>query len=107
MIIAKTLFFQVEVMVVSLFCTPENGILIQDSFTLHEEYNCLLGIEVPYYYFVKKVSLLSLQQCNLELLSKTFCVLLPAPFENIEATEKVTLTPSFIYTHFNTLKKKY
>ena len=43
-------------MVVSLFCTPENGILIQDSFPLNEEYECLLGIEVPYHYFVRKVS---------------------------------------------------
>ncbi|XP_060569057.1 intraflagellar transport protein 140 homolog [Ruditapes philippinarum] len=44
----------VEVMVVSLFCTPENGILIQDSFPLSDDYNCLLGIEVPYHYFVRK-----------------------------------------------------
>ncbi|XP_053388212.1 LOW QUALITY PROTEIN: intraflagellar transport protein 140 homolog, partial [Mercenaria mercenaria] len=44
----------VEVMVVSLFCTPENGILIQDSFPLNDDYNCLLGIEVPYHYFVRK-----------------------------------------------------
>ena len=50
---------QVEVMVVSLFCTPENGILIQDSSPLSDEYNCLLGIEVPYHYFVRKVRLLS------------------------------------------------
>ena len=42
-------------MVVSLFCTQENGILIQDSFPLADEYNCLLGIEVPYHYFVRKV----------------------------------------------------
>ena len=41
----------------SLFCTQENGILIQDSFPLSDEYNCLLGIEVPYHYFVRKVSL--------------------------------------------------
>lgn len=43
-------------MVVSLFSTPENGILIQDSSPLPEEYQSLLGIEVPYHYFVKKVS---------------------------------------------------
>lgn len=49
---------QVEVMIVSLFCTPENGILIQDSFPLSEDYNCLLGIEVPYHYFVRKVTVI-------------------------------------------------
>lgn len=44
----------VEVMIVSLFSTPENGILIQDSFPLPEQYQTLLGIEVPYHYFVNK-----------------------------------------------------
>lgn len=44
----------VEIMVVSLFCTPENGILIQDSFTLSDEFSRMLGIEVPYHYFVRK-----------------------------------------------------
>ena len=52
------MFLQVEVMIVSLFCTQENGILIQDSFPLNDEYNCLLGIEVPYHYFVRKVGLI-------------------------------------------------
>lgn len=51
---------------VSLFCTPENGILIQDSFPLSEEFECLLGIEVPYHYFVRKVS-------NHEVF-KTYCL---------------------------------
>ena len=53
-----SMFPQVEVMIVSLFCTQENGILIQDSFPLNDEYNCLLGIEVPYHYFVRKVGLI-------------------------------------------------
>lgn len=44
-------------MIVSLFSTPENGILIQDSFPLPEQYQTLLGIEVPYHYFVNKVSI--------------------------------------------------
>ncbi|KAK3579473.1 hypothetical protein CHS0354_028282 [Potamilus streckersoni] len=43
-----------EIMVVSLFCTQENGVLIQDSYALDDKYNCLLGIEVPYHYFVRK-----------------------------------------------------
>ena len=42
-------------MVVSLFATQENGILIQDSFSLEAHYNNLLGLQVPYYYFVLKV----------------------------------------------------
>ncbi|XP_041362442.1 intraflagellar transport protein 140 homolog [Gigantopelta aegis] len=44
----------VETMIVSLFCTPENGVLIQDSFAIPEQYNSLLGVQVPYHYFVKK-----------------------------------------------------
>jgi len=43
-------------MVVTLFSTPENGTLIQDSFPMPEQYQALLGVEVPYYYCVKKVS---------------------------------------------------
>ena len=46
---------QVEVLIVSLFITPENGILIQDSFALHHSHNSLLGLEAPYFYFTKKV----------------------------------------------------
>lgn len=44
----------VETMVVSLFCTSEQGALIQDSFPTPEDYSTLLGIEVPYHYFVRK-----------------------------------------------------
>ncbi|BFZ17235.1 hypothetical protein BsWGS_20274 [Bradybaena similaris] len=44
----------VEVMVVSLFCTHENGVLIQDSFSLSANFGQLIGVEVPYYYFTKK-----------------------------------------------------
>ncbi|GFS01827.1 intraflagellar transport protein 140 homolog [Elysia marginata] len=44
----------VEVMVISLFCTPENGILIQDSFPLPPSLSSLMGVEVPYYIFTKK-----------------------------------------------------
>ncbi|XP_050392806.2 intraflagellar transport protein 140 homolog [Patella vulgata] len=43
----------VEKMIVSLFCTPENGLLIQDSFPLSIQHNSLIGIEVPHLYFVQ------------------------------------------------------
>ncbi|XP_059152845.1 intraflagellar transport protein 140 homolog [Physella acuta] len=44
----------VEVMIISLFCTPENGILIQDNFSLPPNYVHLMGIEIPYYCFTQK-----------------------------------------------------
>ena len=53
------LIFQVEVMVVSLFITPENGLLIQDSFQMAQIHNRLIGLDVPYYYFMKKVPTLN------------------------------------------------
>ena len=42
-------------MVVSLFVTPESGILVHDSFPLSLQYELLIGVETPYYYFVAKV----------------------------------------------------
>lgn len=42
-------------MVVSLFVTPESGILVHDSFPLSSHYELLIGVEIPYYYFVAKV----------------------------------------------------
>ncbi len=44
-------------MVVSLFVTPESGILVNDSFPLSAQYELLIGIEIPYYYFIAKVCL--------------------------------------------------
>ena len=44
-------------MVVSLFVTAENGILIQDNFAMANQHNSLLGLDVPYFYFSKKVSI--------------------------------------------------
>ena len=43
-------------MVVSLFVTPESGILVHDSFPLSAQYELLIGSEIPYYYFVAKVA---------------------------------------------------
>jgi len=42
-------------MVVSLFCTTDNGILIQDSFSRPASCESLLALEIPFYYFKKKV----------------------------------------------------
>ncbi|KAJ7347632.1 hypothetical protein OS493_039919, partial [Desmophyllum pertusum] len=45
---------QSDVMVISLFSTPENGILLQDFFPVDSAYFSLLGVQVPYFYLVKK-----------------------------------------------------
>jgi len=47
--------FQLDVWVVSFFSTEEHGLLLQDSFPLPSLYEVLLGIDVPHYYFAKKV----------------------------------------------------
>ncbi|XP_030068388.1 intraflagellar transport protein 140 homolog [Microcaecilia unicolor] len=44
----------VDAMIMSLFCTQEHGLLLQDSFPRAAAHQALLGIEVPYYYFTKK-----------------------------------------------------
>ena len=46
-------------MVVSLFCTSEHGVLIQDSFSTPDQYSTFIGVEVPYHYFIRKVNLFS------------------------------------------------
>ncbi|NWH59769.1 IF140 protein, partial [Geococcyx californianus] len=45
----------VDVWIISFFSTEEHGLLLQDSFPLPSSYQVLLGIEVPHYYFVKKL----------------------------------------------------
>ncbi|NWI93338.1 IF140 protein, partial [Pitta sordida] len=45
----------VDVWVVSFFITEEHGLLLQDSFPLPSSYQVLLGMEVPHYYFAKKL----------------------------------------------------
>ncbi|XP_061850037.1 intraflagellar transport protein 140 homolog isoform X2 [Colius striatus] len=45
----------VDVWIVSFFSTQEHGLLLQDSFPLPSSYQLLLGIEVPHYYFAKKL----------------------------------------------------
>ncbi|XP_030906145.1 intraflagellar transport protein 140 homolog isoform X4 [Melopsittacus undulatus] len=45
----------VDVWILSFFSTEEHGFLLQESFPLPSSYQVLLGIEVPYYYFAKKL----------------------------------------------------
>ncbi len=55
---------------VSLFVTPENGVLIQDSFPMNVIYNKLIGVEVPHFYFMKKVcSLIHLKNKEIILMT--------------------------------------
>ncbi|NWZ55925.1 IF140 protein, partial [Haliaeetus albicilla] len=44
-----------DVWIISFFSTEEHGLLLQDSFPLPSSYQVLLGIEVPHYYFAKKL----------------------------------------------------
>ncbi|NWZ86043.1 IF140 protein, partial [Poecile atricapillus] len=45
----------VDVWIISFFSTEEHGLLLQDSFPLPSSYQVLLGLEVPHYYFAKKL----------------------------------------------------
>eukprot|EP00079_Xenopus_tropicalis_P029812 XP_012825483.1 PREDICTED: intraflagellar transport protein 140 homolog isoform X1 [Xenopus tropicalis] len=44
-----------DILVISLFSTQEHGLLIQESFPRPAALQSLLGIEVPHYYFTKKL----------------------------------------------------
>ncbi|XP_068886209.1 intraflagellar transport protein 140 homolog isoform X2 [Aphelocoma coerulescens] len=44
-----------DVWIISFFSTEEHGLLLQDSFPLPSSYQVLLGVEVPHYYFAKKL----------------------------------------------------
>lgn len=46
---------QTDVSVVTLFCTQEHGLLLQDCFTKPSGLQALLAVDVPYYYFSCKV----------------------------------------------------
>ncbi|KAG9476789.1 hypothetical protein GDO78_002272 [Eleutherodactylus coqui] len=45
-----------DVLVMSFFSTQEHGLLLQESFPRPTSLQSLLGIEVPHYYFTRKVS---------------------------------------------------
>lgn len=46
---------QADVLILSFFVSDEHGFLLQDSFPRPPAYQSLLGMEVPHYYFTKKV----------------------------------------------------
>ena len=52
-------WFQVELMVVCLFATSENGVVIQDSFAMSPALNRIIGMDTPYFFFMKKVSIIT------------------------------------------------
>lgn len=55
--LSKTVSSEIEeIMVVSLFVTQDHGVIIQDSFPLSNEYESMFGVDVPYFYFIKKKS---------------------------------------------------
>uniref|UniRef100_A0A8C4WWL3 Intraflagellar transport 140 homolog (Chlamydomonas) n=1 Tax=Eptatretus burgeri TaxID=7764 RepID=A0A8C4WWL3_EPTBU len=45
-----------DVLVVSFFCSQEHGLHPQEIFTLPQYALCLLGLQAPYYYFMRKVA---------------------------------------------------
>lgn len=46
---------QADVLVLSFFVSEEHGFLLQDSFPRPPAFQTLLGIQVPHYYFMRKV----------------------------------------------------
>lgn len=46
---------QTDVSVVTLFCTQEHGLLLQDCLPKPSGLQALLAVDVPYYYFSCKV----------------------------------------------------
>nr|XP_060642367.1 intraflagellar transport protein 140 homolog isoform X1 [Anolis sagrei ordinatus]XP_060642368.1 intraflagellar transport protein 140 homolog isoform X1 [Anolis sagrei ordinatus] len=45
----------VDALIICFFITEEHGLLLQDSFPLPSSYQSLLGMEVPHYYFSRKL----------------------------------------------------
>ncbi|OWK11549.1 hypothetical protein Celaphus_00006753, partial [Cervus elaphus hippelaphus] len=46
---------EADVLVLSFFVSEEHGFLLQDSFPRPPAFQTLLGIQVPHYYFTRKV----------------------------------------------------
>jgi len=44
-----------DVMIVSLFTTADNSLMVQDMFPLDAGLSQLIALEIPYYYFGRKV----------------------------------------------------
>ncbi|XP_075422551.1 intraflagellar transport protein 140 homolog isoform X2 [Ascaphus truei] len=66
---------QEDVLVMSFFTTQEHGLLLQDSYPRPAALQSLLGIEVPHYYFTKK------------LLFRRGCTYQPVPGEEEKGVE--------------------
>lgn len=49
--------FQEDVLILSFFASEEHGFLLHDCFPRPPTYQNLLGMEVPHYYFTKKVGI--------------------------------------------------
>jgi len=56
-----------DVIIVSLFATADHSLMIQDTFSLDPGLSQLIALEIPYYYFTKKV-LASLLPVQLDLI---------------------------------------
>lgn len=68
---------QTDVSVVTLFCTQEHGLLLQDCFPKPSGLQALLALDVPYYYFsckVKRDATLHASACS----SSAACVFITA-----------------------------
>ncbi len=92
-------FYQTELMIVSLFVTPDNGILIQDSFAMDTVFNNMMGLEAPYYYFMKKVCW---HNCYSTVLLCYFCYFSNAcstPYSLFEFTQE-TLQMFYDFKYF-------
>ena len=46
--------------VVSLFVTSEHGFMVQDNFAVDQLCSHIIALEIPHYYFIKKVTFLKL-----------------------------------------------
>ena len=55
-------------MVVSLFITTENGVLLQDNFPLENTCVRLVTLEIPFYYFMRKVHFVTLSATHLDFI---------------------------------------
>ncbi|XP_034716265.1 intraflagellar transport protein 140 homolog isoform X1 [Etheostoma cragini] len=70
----------VDVLVVTLFCTQEHGLLLQDCYPKSSGLQALLALDVPYYYF------------SCKLLFRRGGVFLPEPGERDSGSAEITAT---------------
>ena len=51
---------QSELIIVSMFCTAESGVVVQDWLPLSEQHSHVVGVAVPYFYLLLKLDSLIL-----------------------------------------------